>query len=91
MDGTWASHDFWGGMAEDVIRLTPINERVPADIAEEAMRIAASIEDGSFHPFTGPLTNQAGEVVVPEGVIMTNEELAGMNWYVGGIKAALPN
>jgi basic membrane protein A and related proteins len=91
MDGTWESHDFWGGMAEDVIRLTPINERVPADIAEEAMAIADSIEDGSFHPFTGPLTNQAGEVVVPEGVTMTNEALAGMNWYVEGITAALPN
>jgi basic membrane protein A and related proteins len=91
MDGTWESHDFWGGMAEDVIRLTPINERVPAEIAEEAMAIAASIEDGSFHPFTGPLRNQAGEVVVPEGVTMTNEELAAMNWYVEGITAPLPN
>jgi basic membrane protein A and related proteins len=91
MDGTWESHDFWGGMAEDVIRLTPINERVPAEIAEKAMAIAASIDDGSFHPFTGPLRNQAGEVVVPEGVTMTNEELAAMNWYVEGITAALPN
>ena len=91
MDGTWESHDFWGGMAEDVIRLTPINERVPEDVAEAAMAIAASIEDGSFHPFTGPLTNQAGEVVVPEGVTMTNAELAGMDWYVEGITSALPN
>ena len=91
MDGTWVSHDFWGGMAEDVIMLTPINERVPAEIADEATAIAASIADGSFHPFTGPLTNQAGEVVVPEGVTMTNDELAGMNWYVEGITAALPN
>jgi basic membrane protein A and related proteins len=91
MDGTWESHDFWGGMAEDVIRLTPINERVPAEVAEEAMAIADSIEAGSFHPFTGPLRNQAGEVVVPEGVTMTNEELAAMNWYVEGITAALPN
>ncbi len=91
MDGTWASHDFWGGMAEDVIRITPINERVPAEVAEEAMAITASITDGSFHPFTGPLSNQAGEVVVPEGVTMTNAELAGMDWYVEGISGSLPN
>jgi simple sugar transport system substrate-binding protein len=90
MDGTWESHDFWGGMAEDVIRLTPINERVPADVAAEAMAIADSIKDGSFHPFSGPIKNQAGEVVVPEGTTMTNEELAGMNWYVEGITGTLP-
>ncbi len=58
---------------------------VPADVAAEAMAIADSIKDGSFHPFSGPIKNQAGEVVVPEGTTMTNEELAGMNWYVEGI------
>ncbi len=91
MDGSWESHDFWGGMAEDVIVVTPINERVPEEIAEEAMAIAAAIEDGSFHPFTGPLRNQAGDVMVEDGVTMTNAELAQMNWYVEGITAALPN
>lgn len=90
MDGTWESHDHWGGMADGLIKLSPINERAPAELAEKALAVAASIADGSFHPFTGPIRNQAGEVVVPEGVVMTNEELAQMNWYVEGITATLP-
>ncbi|MEZ5825398.1 MAG: BMP family ABC transporter substrate-binding protein [Geminicoccaceae bacterium] len=90
MDGTWAPHDHWGGMQDGMLRLSAINEKVPADVAEEALSIAASIADGSFHPFAGPIANQAGEVIVPEGTVMSNEELAGMNWYVQGVKGELP-
>lgn len=91
MDGTWESHDMWGGMAEDIIIMSEINERVPADVAAEAEKITASIGDGSFHPFTGPIKNQAGDVMIEEGVVMTNEELATMNWYVEGIADSVPN
>jgi len=90
MDGTWETHDIWGGMHEGMIVMGPINAAVPAEVADEATAIAASIADGSFHPFTGPIRNQAGEVVIPEGTVMSNEELAGMNWYVEGIEGSVP-
>jgi simple sugar transport system substrate-binding protein len=53
--------------------------------------VTTLVADGRFHPYTGPISNQAGEVIVPEGTTMTNEELAGVNAYVEGIGAALPN
>jgi simple sugar transport system substrate-binding protein len=90
MDGTWESHDHWGGMQDGMIKLGPINERVPEAVAEEALAIAASIADGSFHPFTGPIANQDGTVIVPAGKTMANEELALMDWYVQGIEGTLP-
>jgi len=90
MDGTWETHDHWGGMQDGMIKLGPINERVPEDVAAEALAIRDSIADDSFHPFDGPIANQAGEIIVPEGTGMTHEELAQMNWYVQGIDDTLP-
>ncbi|MCB2009790.1 MAG: BMP family ABC transporter substrate-binding protein [Geminicoccaceae bacterium] len=90
MDGTWKPHDHWGGMQDGMLKLSPINEKVSADVAAEALGIASSIADDSFHPFTGPIANQAGEIVIPEGERMSHEQLAGMNWYVEGVKGELP-
>lgn len=90
MDGTWQSHDHWGGMQDGMIKLAAINPAVPEAVAAQALAIRDSIADSSFHPFTGPLKNQEGEVMVPEGKVMSNEELAQMDWYIEGIEGTLP-
>ncbi|MBA1272342.1 BMP family ABC transporter substrate-binding protein [Stutzerimonas azotifigens] len=89
MAGTWKSDDFWGGLAEDTISL-PISDLVPADVKTEAEALIASIRSGEFHPFTGPIKDQAGTVRIPEGQAASNQELASMNYYVQGIKADIP-
>ena len=89
MGGTWNSEDFWGGLAEDSLRL-PISDLVPAEVKNEAEQIIASIRSGAFHPFTGPVTDQAGQVRIPEGRSASNQELASMDYYVKGITAELP-
>ncbi|TLX53247.1 BMP family ABC transporter substrate-binding protein [Stutzerimonas nosocomialis] len=89
MAGTWKSDDFWGGLAEDTISL-PISDLVPAEVKTEAEALIASIRSGEFHPFTGPIMDQAGTVRIPEGQSATTKELASMNYYVQGIKADIP-
>ena len=49
-----------------------------------------AIKDGSFHPFTGPIKNQAGEIVIPAGSVADDGMLAGMNFYVEGIEGDIP-
>lgn len=90
MDGTWKPKDYWGGMADDVIRIPAFNSAIPADVVAEAKSFMDGIKKGTFHPFTGPIKDQTGAVRVPAGKTMTNAELAGMNWYVQGIKGSLP-
>lgn len=87
--GTWKSEDFWGGLAEDSISL-PISDLVPAQVKAEAEEIIASIKNGAFHPFTGPIKDQTGAVRIAEGQTATIKDLASMNYYVEGIKADLP-
>ncbi len=89
MAGTWKSEDFWGGLAQDSISL-PISDLVPADVKTEAEAIIASIKSGEFHPFTGPIKDQAGEVRIAEGETASIKDLASMNYYVQGVKAEMP-
>jgi len=90
LDGTWESKAMVEGMKEDAIVIPGFNEAVPADVVAEAEKLIAGIKDGSVHPFAGPIKNQAGELVVPEGSNMSFADLEKMNWYVEGIDAELP-
>ena len=90
MDGNWKSQDYWGGMADNVIRIPGYNKKIPAPVVAEAKKIVAGIKAGTFHPFTGPIKDQTGKVRVPAGKTMTNGELAGMNWYVQGVEGSIP-
>ncbi|VXB80608.1 Purine-binding protein BAB2_0673 [Pseudomonas sp. 8AS] len=89
IDGSWAPQDYWGGLKEGTIEL-PISDLVPTEVKAEAETIIASIKDGSFHPFTGPILDQSGAVKIAAGSTASNAELAGMNYYVKGITAEMP-
>lgn len=87
LDGTWKSTDVWYGFKEGMVEMSPYNEKLPAEAVADAERVRKAIIDGSLHPFAGPISNQAGEVKVPEGTTMTDPELLGMDWYVEGVSA----
>lgn len=89
MDGTWKSEDHWGGMYDDEI-VIPEFTNVPEDVVTEAKALIADIKSGKFHPFSGPIKNQAGELKVAEGEVLPHGDIAGMNWYVEGVKGDIP-
>jgi len=90
MEGVWESTSVWGGLAEGMADIAPLNDKVPADVAKQVEEAKAAIIDGSFHPFQGPIRGQDGEVKVPEGETMTDKELTTMEWYVEGVVGKLP-
>jgi simple sugar transport system substrate-binding protein len=90
IDGTWATGAHWGGIADGDVEIGEITEAVPAEVKAEAEALAASIADGSYHPFTGPLNRQDGSVWLAEGQVATDEELKGLNFYVEGISGEIP-
>ncbi len=90
MDGTWKSEDYWGGLADDVIQIVGLNEHLSDDQRAKVESVTAAIHNGELHPFTGPLKDQSGTLKVAAGETMSQEELAGMDWYVEGIDATLP-
>ena len=50
----------------------------------------ATIRDGSYSPFTGPITNQAGEEAVAAGVMLGDDAILSMDWHVKGVTTPLP-
>ena len=89
LDGTWKSEDTWDGMGPGMVAMAPYTN-LPDDVVAMAQETEAKITSGEFHPFTGPIHNQAGELVIGEGEVLDDGVLAGMNWYVQGIDDKLP-
>lgn len=91
MDGTWeGGNDTWGGFDSGMVEMAEMNSAIPADVQALAKSIRAGITDGSIHPFAGPLNDNAGNEIVAAGSTADDGMLAGMNVYVEGIDAKVP-
>ncbi|MCH2164038.1 MAG: BMP family ABC transporter substrate-binding protein [Marinovum sp.] len=91
MDGTYEQIDSWGGMPEGEVVIGPMTDAIPADVQAEAQGMIEAITAGEYHPFTGPMFNQAGEQFLADGETIEDGPLLGMNFYVQGITAEIPN
>jgi len=87
LDGTWESHSVWDGLADGKVVMAPYNPVIPEDVVAEAEAVRTGIIDGSVHPFTGPIHDQAGELRVAEGETIDDATLSGIDWYVQGVQA----
>lgn len=94
MDGSWASKSTWDGIGAGMVGIGEITDKVPAEVAAEAMELKAKLASGEYHAFTGPLNKQDGSVWLKEGETAADygdNGLAGMNFYVEGLTAEIPN
>ena len=90
IDGTWKSEDIWDGLAQNALDLAPFNSAIPAAVQKRVNAAKESIRNGSLDPFQGPIKDQSGKLKVAAGSKIPDSELAGLNWYVEGVKGKLP-
>lgn len=88
--GNWKPTSVWGGYAEGMVSLAPLNKAIPADVQDRIRKMEAQLTAGSLHPFTGPVVDQSGKVVVAAGATMTDDQLSSMNYFVQGVVSKLP-
>ena len=91
MDGTWESVDTWHGIREGMVEIGEMSDIIPADVQAEANALIHAMENGEYHPFTGPINKQDGSAWLAEGEIADDGTLAGMNFYVEGLTGDVPN
>ncbi len=89
MDGTWKSHDTWGGLKSGMIKMAPFNAALPKPVADEVLARQADIESGKLAPFQGPLKDQSGAMKVAAGSALTDPQILGMNWLAEGVEGKL--
>jgi len=87
LDGTWETHMVWDGLAKGKVVIAPYNPVIPENVVADAEAVRTGIIEGTVHPFTGPIHDQAGALRVPEGETIGDEILAAMDWYVQGVQA----
>ncbi len=90
MDGSWVETDTWGGIKDGMVKFTDYADAVPADVRAAADKVKADIVSGAAHAFQGPIKNQAGEVIVAAGEVMSDADMSKLDWYVEGVQGSLP-
>jgi basic membrane protein A len=81
LDGEWES--------QDEVRLLPLSlgewgDNVPQEVKDAVAEAQAEIDDG-FNPYTGPLTDTEGNVVLEEGETLDEVEAYAINWSIEGV------
>lgn len=85
IDGTWETHQYWGGLADNAVVLADLSPNVPEDVAALVDAAQADLVGGATDVFCGPINDQAGAVAVAEGECMDDGAMLGMDWFVEGV------
>lgn len=83
--GNWESQSYWWGLEKGIVDISPISDKVPADVRKKVLDKKAEIIADDFAVFSGPVKDQQGEVRIPEGKSATDAEMLGMDWFVEGV------
>jgi len=90
LNGTWKTHQLWGGMKEGIVTLSEFSPRVPSDVKKLVEAEKTKILDGSWDVFCGPVKDQKGKTVVPSGSCMSDVDMLNMNFFVEGVVGTIP-
>lgn len=81
IDGTWTCENYYGGMAEGLVDISPLSANV-ADGTADAIEAARQKILGGFNIFEGELYDNAGNQVCKAGEKISDADITGaMNWY----------
>lgn len=90
MDGTWKSGITAAGMEGGYIKLSSFGQAVPKSIRQQALALENDIKTGRFVIFKGPLKDREGQERLRAGEKADIHWLSTMDFFVDGVKGALP-
>ena len=88
--GAWTNTPVWWGLAEGLLDLAPFGPAVPDDAKALIEQKKQEIIAGAFDVFVGPIKDNTGELRVPDGVTMPDEEKLAFDWLVEGVVGSIP-
>ena len=91
LDGSWKTQQAWWGIKEGAIDMVSISAKVSPEAKAAVEKAKAGMKDGSFHPWRGPVVDQAGKTVVEKDAAPDDKFMLGINFYVKGVDGKVPS
>jgi len=85
MNGTWKSQFWYGGLADGFVVMAPFGKSVSQATRTAILAKEQQIIKGTFDPFTGPIYDQSGKLVVAKGVTLSVMQKYSITWFVKGV------
>ena len=85
LNGTWKSHQYWGGLKEGIVELSAYSPKVPQAVKDLVAAKQQEILNGSWDVFYGPIKDQSGKEVVAAGAKMSDIDMLNMSYFVEGV------
>ena len=73
---------YWGG---DCSKLSDFAAFVPEEVVAEVTALQEKIQSGEVQVFAGELKDNAGNVLVADGEVMSDEDIIFQNFFVEGV------
>ena len=85
--GTWTTQEYIGDMSNSIINVSPALKAAADNGTNELIEaIVPYLTSGAALVFEGPLRDTNGTLKYLETDILTDAEIASMNWYVEGVE-----
>ena len=88
MNGTFETSSYYGNMADGYVDLAPISDLVGEEAKAAVEEVRAQMEAGEFSVFTGPIYDNAGNLVVAEGETLDRAGIWSIDYLVDGVTGA---
>ena len=82
--------NYYWGMSAGVVEMR-YSDKLPEGVRKMAGLLEKSIRAGLCQPFTGPLYDQAGQLILDEGKVLTPEQIIDMSWLNENVSGAIPS
>lgn len=90
LSSTYKPSVLFYGPKEGIVDLAPFGTDVPKDVQDATLKLKADVIAGTVFPFTGPIKNQKGDIVVKDGEKPDETTLQAMDYLVDGVIGTLP-
>jgi basic membrane protein A and related proteins len=91
MDGTWETQSYYGDLSDGLVGLAPFGKSVSQATIDKVKKAERQLINDQFDVFDGPVRDQSGKLVVPEGETPTLDELLQMDYFVQGMEGKIPS
>jgi len=91
LDGKFEGTDTFSGIADGTVEVAGLSPDLSDEQRSAILARQDEIRNGTFEPFTGPISDNTGNEVVAAGASLDVGGIKGMGFLVKGIDTTLPN